>query len=111
MASKSRRLFNPSTNSCPYRKLSGGESGHARQDVGSHQTDLRSDEIRRLIRDMSIANPLWAASRIHGEPLKLGIDVGQTTRGQTHGGEEGGLRRRPGRRFSVAMASSKIDNR
>jgi len=28
---------------------------------------------------MSIANPLWGALRIHGELLKLGIDVGQTT--------------------------------
>src|SRR5271170_7036117 len=34
---------------------------------------------RELIRDMSIANPLWGAPRIHGELLKLGIDVGQTT--------------------------------
>src|SRR4029077_14919735 len=32
-----------------------------------------------LIREMSIANPLWGAPRIHGELLKLGIDVGQTT--------------------------------
>ena len=30
-------------------------------------------EIRRLIREMSIANPLWGAPRIHGELLKLGI--------------------------------------
>ena len=36
-------------------------------------------EIRQLIRHMSIANPLWGAPRIHGELLKLGIDVGQTT--------------------------------
>jgi len=36
-------------------------------------------EIRQLIRAMSIANPLWGAPRIHGELLKLGIDVGQTT--------------------------------
>ena len=36
-------------------------------------------EIRRLIREMSIANPLWGAPRIHGELLKLGVDVGQTT--------------------------------
>ena len=36
-------------------------------------------EIRQLIRDMSVANPLWGAPRIHGELLKLGIDVGQTT--------------------------------
>jgi hypothetical protein len=32
-----------------------------------------------LIREMSIANPLWGAPRVHGELLKLGIDVGQTT--------------------------------
>src|SRR5262245_773041 len=36
-------------------------------------------DFRRLIREMSIANPLWGAPRIHGELLKLGIDVGQTT--------------------------------
>src|SRR5262245_63144878 len=35
-------------------------------------------EIRQLIRDMSLANPLWGAPRIHGELLKLGIDIGQT---------------------------------
>jgi hypothetical protein len=28
---------------------------------------------------MSVANRLWGAPRIHGELLKLGIDVGQTT--------------------------------
>jgi hypothetical protein len=36
-------------------------------------------EIRRLIREMSLADPLWGAPRIHGELLKLGIDVGQTS--------------------------------
>src|SRR6478735_5715986 len=36
-------------------------------------------EIRRLIREMSIANPLWGAPRIHGELLKLGIAIGQTS--------------------------------
>jgi hypothetical protein len=35
--------------------------------------------IHQLIRDMSLANPLWCAPRIHGELLKLGIDVGQTS--------------------------------
>jgi hypothetical protein len=35
-------------------------------------------DIRHLILDMSVANPLWGAPRIHGELLKLGIDVGQT---------------------------------
>jgi hypothetical protein len=38
-----------------------------------------SADIRRLILEMSIANPLWGAPRIHGELLKLGINVGQTT--------------------------------
>ena len=28
---------------------------------------------------MSLANPLWGAPRIHGELLKLGIDIGQTS--------------------------------
>lgn len=36
-------------------------------------------EIRDLIREMSIDNPLWGAPRIHGELLKLGIDVSQST--------------------------------
>jgi hypothetical protein len=36
-------------------------------------------EVRQLIREMSIANPLWGAPRIHGELLKLGIDIGQTS--------------------------------
>src|SRR5467141_1441060 len=36
-------------------------------------------EIRRLIREISIPNPLWGAPRIHGELLKLGIDIGQTS--------------------------------
>ena len=36
-----------------------------------------SPEIRVLIRQMSTANPLWGAPRIHGELLKLAIDVSQ----------------------------------
>src|ERR1700704_3249365 len=36
-------------------------------------------EIRRLIREMSLANQLWGAPRIHGELLKLGIEVAQST--------------------------------
>jgi hypothetical protein len=32
-------------------------------------------EIRRLIREMNLANPLWGAPRIHGELLKLGIEI------------------------------------
>jgi hypothetical protein len=33
-------------------------------------------EIRKLICEMSIANPLWGVPRIHVELLKLGIDIG-----------------------------------
>src|SRR5215831_736428 len=36
-------------------------------------------EIRDLIREMSRANWLWGAPRIHGELLKLGIDVAEST--------------------------------
>ena len=36
-------------------------------------------ESRQLIRQMSTANPLWGAPRIHGEILKLGIQVSQAT--------------------------------
>ncbi len=38
-----------------------------------------SKEVRNLIRQMSRANPLWGAPRIHGELLKLGIEVSQAT--------------------------------
>ncbi|MDP1964088.1 MAG: integrase core domain-containing protein [Reyranella sp.] len=36
-------------------------------------------EIRRLIREISLANRLWGAPRIHGELLKFGIEVAQST--------------------------------
>jgi transposase InsO family protein len=36
-------------------------------------------EARNLIRQMSRDNPLWGAPRIHGELLKLGIDIGETS--------------------------------
>ncbi len=36
-------------------------------------------ELRRLIRETSVDNSLWGAPRIHGELLKLGFAVGQTT--------------------------------
>ncbi len=38
-----------------------------------------SVELRTLIREMSQANPLWGAPRIHGELLKLGFEVAQST--------------------------------
>jgi transposase InsO family protein len=36
-------------------------------------------DLRALIRQMSMENPLWGAPRIHGELLKLGFDVGQSS--------------------------------
>jgi transposase InsO family protein len=36
-------------------------------------------ELRSLIRRMSLENRLWGAPRIHGELLKLGYDVAQST--------------------------------
>jgi len=38
-----------------------------------------SAEIRALIRRMSRENPGWGAPRIHGELLKLSIDIGETS--------------------------------
>ena len=42
-------------------------------------------ELRTLIRTMSGANPLWGAPRIHGELLKLGFTISQTTVAEIHG--------------------------
>jgi hypothetical protein len=36
-------------------------------------------ELRVLIQRMSVANPLWGAPRIHGELLKLGFEVAQSS--------------------------------
>src|SRR5450755_2270992 len=36
-------------------------------------------EMRALIRRMSLENPLWGAPRIHGELLKLGIEIAQSS--------------------------------
>ena len=36
-------------------------------------------EIRRLVRETAVANPLWGAPRIHGELLTLGFEVSERT--------------------------------
>src|SRR5450755_3581515 len=36
-------------------------------------------ELRVLIRRMSVENPLWGAPRIHGELLKLGFEIAQSS--------------------------------
>ncbi len=38
-----------------------------------------SREVQDLIRQMNAANPFWGAPRIHGELLKLGIEISQAT--------------------------------
>src|SRR5205807_7276910 len=38
-----------------------------------------SHEVRDLIRRMCRENPSWGAPRVHGELLKLGIDIGETS--------------------------------
>ena len=55
-------------------------------------------DLREPIREMSRENPLWGAPRIHGELLKLGIDVGETSVGKYMV-----RRRRPGGRFWRTM--------
>src|ERR1700730_1032537 len=40
------------------------------------------EEVRELIRRMSRENPLRGAPRVHGELLKLGIEVGETSVGK-----------------------------
>ncbi len=55
---------------CLYWKWK-GKSGPGRPDI--------SAKSRALIREMCLANPTWGAARIHGELLKLGMEVSETT--------------------------------
>src|SRR5882762_7469208 len=48
------------------------------QPKGSGRPRVNS-EIRKLIRTMSAANPLWGAPRVHGELLKLGFEISERT--------------------------------
>ena len=44
------------------------------------EADRKIDaDLRALIRRMSVDNPLWGAPRIHGELLKLGFEVAQSS--------------------------------
>jgi transposase InsO family protein len=37
------------------------------------------DDIRKLVRAMAAANPIWGAPRVHGELLKLGFEISERT--------------------------------
>jgi len=56
-----------------FRRYSQWKSGRR---VGRPQVQI---ELRALIRQMSVENPLWGAPRTHGELLKLGFDVSQSS--------------------------------
>jgi putative transposase len=38
-----------------------------------------NDQVKALVKQMAQANPLWGPPRIHGELLKLGIEVSERT--------------------------------
>jgi transposase InsO family protein len=62
-------------------------------------------ELRALIRRMSLQNPLWGAPRIHGELLKLGFAVGQSSVAKYMVKPQG----RPGQRWSTFLRNHAPD--
>jgi hypothetical protein len=81
-------------------------------------------ELRELIRRMSKENPLWGAPRIHGELLKLGFEVAESTVNRTRrdGGNDvndpgraktvgGGQGRGPAQAHCAGSCFSRCDNR
>ena len=58
---------------------SGGFSQLLAMEVAGKGRAATDRRLRALIRQMSIENPLWGAPRIHGELLKLGFEVAQST--------------------------------
>src|SRR6201982_3305927 len=57
-----------------YRRFWTGKVRH-----GQSGRPALSHEIRVLIRQMCRENPGWGAPRIHGELLKLGFDLGESS--------------------------------
>src|SRR6202011_1788907 len=51
---------------------------HWKSDARGGRPQIQT-ELRVLIRQMSMENPLWGAPRIHGELLKLGFQVAQSS--------------------------------
>ena len=54
-------------------------TGEVRVQSAGRDERVTPAETRDLIRTMGRDNPLWGAPRIHGELLKLGIDIAQST--------------------------------
>jgi putative transposase len=54
-------------------------AGLSRRKGGNRGRPAVSMEIRRLVKQMATANPLWRAPRIHGELRMLGIDISERT--------------------------------
>src|SRR5260221_9594911 len=82
-ASNSRSPSSTATTISSTKPVTRGHSSPAIQ-TASHpsQPDHGQQSLPRavgIIREMSLANPLWGAPRIHGELLKLGIEVAQST--------------------------------
>src|SRR3974390_851078 len=63
----------------------------------------RAQTQKSCKKNMSVANPLWGAPRVHGELLKLGIDTLARPASPSIWREGGRRRRRDGRRFCAIM--------
>lgn len=55
---------------------------HGTRKCRSKGRPVLDPKVRELIRRMSQANPFWGAPTIHGELLKLGIEISQTSVGK-----------------------------
>ena len=64
--------------SCGGIALASKSSGAGNPEIGQGRPKIDRG-LRDLIQRMSRENPLWGASRIHGELLMLGFEVGQST--------------------------------
>src|SRR6478672_9436035 len=78
-----RQTLRSSPSSGPRRSCVGTGPAFAATGVGKSRPlggrPLIEIELRVLIRRMSVENPHWGAPRIHGELLKLGFEVAQSS--------------------------------
>ena len=54
-------------------------SGSGKHGAGQPGRPVISREVRDLFRRMCRENPSWGAQRVHGELLRLGVDIGETS--------------------------------